>query len=217
VRIVSVASHGNGAGKTRLLTSILDAHPGRFAAVKFTTIFSDGQFCPKDAQRNCACSRLHDEFNVVADAETLAQEGTDTGRLWAAGAKPVLWCLAREGAHAAGWEHARSLLPAGAEVLTEGNTALAHVPSDVLVFVVNPAAPRQAWKKGWQELARRANAVVINECAEAVGRRRPAPAEERLASLREVEEAADGVPRIVARLESPWGDWAGPYLEHLIG
>lgn len=216
MRLVSIASHGNGAGKTRLLTSLLEAHPGRFGAVKFTTIFADGQFCPKDAQARCACSRLHESFNVVTDEATLAEPGTDTGRIWQAGARPVLWCLAREGAHAAAWEHARTLLADDSELLTEGNTALSHVQSDVLLFVVNPCAPRRAWKKGWEDLARRADAIVVNEAEAALGRRRPAPPEERLASLREVESTAPEVPRVVARLEEPWSEWAGPYLESLV-
>jgi hypothetical protein len=217
VRIVSVASHGNGAGKTRLITSLLEAHPGRFAAVKFTTIFRDGQFCPKDEQARCACSKLHGEYHVITDEATLSQDDTDTGRIWAAGARPVLWALAREGGHGKAWEHAREFLRPEAEVLTEGNTALLTIPSDVLLFVVNPCAQRRFWKSNWRPLAERAHAIVVNEAPMALGRRKPASLEEAAASLAEVQEAAPQVPRIVARLDAPFRDWAGPYLEQLVG
>jgi hypothetical protein len=217
MRILSIASHGNGAGKTLLIESILRAHPGRFAAVKFTTIFRDGQFCPKDAQKRCACSKLHGEYQVIDDEPTLSEDGTDTGRLWAAGARPLLWCLARDGAHAAAWEHARELLPAQAELLTEGNTALLTIPADVRLFVVNPCAPRRFWKSNWKALAERSHALVVNEAPEALGKRPCAPPEERAAAVAEVAAAAPDAPRIVARLDAPFRDWAGPLLESLVG
>ena len=216
MRLIGIVSHGNGAGKTRFITSLLEAHPGRFTAVKFTTVYRDGEFCPKDAKRRCACSKLHDEFNVITDEATLAQEGTDTGRITAAGASKVLWCLAREGAHEAGWRHVQELLSPDDELVTEGNSAMLVVPSDVLVFIVNPWMQRRFWKPNWRPLAERAHVVVINEAPEAIGRRPPADEPERRAALAEVAEAAPETPRVVARLESPWSDWAGPLLEDLV-
>jgi len=215
MRLIGVVSHGNGAGKTRFITNLLEAHPGRFAAVKFTTVFRDGQFCPKDAQRNCACTRLHDRYNVITDMETIAQENTDTGRITAAGATQVIWCLAREGAHLEGWEHVKELIPADAELVTEGNSAMLVVPSDVLVFLVNPCMQRRFWKSNWRPLAERADVIVVNEAPEAIGRRKPANDAERRAAMAEVQEAAPETPRIVARLDAPWGEWAGPLLEEL--
>ena len=216
MRLISVASPGNGSGKTRLIESIGRTWPGRFAAVKFTTVFRDGKFCPKDQQRQCACSRLHDEYNVITDAATIAQENTDTGRITAAGIAPVIWALARPGAHASAWAHVRELLPQDAEVLTEGNTALLSVASDVLLFVVNPCVPVKFWKSNWRELCARAQAVIVNEAPEAVGKRPVAPVETRPAILAEAQAAAPETPRIVARLDAPLRDWAGPFLEALI-
>ena len=222
MKLIGVVSHGNGAGKTRLITNLLEAHPGRFSVVKFTTVYRDGEFCPKDAQKRCACSKLHDRFNVISDAATLTQDNTDTGRISAAGARRVLWCLSREGAHAEAWPHVQELLQrdeggeAMTEVITEGNSALLEIPSDALIFLVNPCMPRKFWKSNWKELAERAAAIVVNEAPEAIGKRTPAEAEERKASLAEVHAAAPEVPRIVARLDAPWADWAGPMLESLV-
>ena len=217
MRLIGIASHGNGAGKTRLLTSVLEAHPGRFGAVKFTTVFRDGQFCPKDARRRCACSRLHGELEVVTDPAILAQPDTDTGRMAAAGAHPLAWCLARPGAHAEAWEHVREIVGEAPELLTEGNTALQFIPADVVLFIVNPAMPRRFWKPDWKDLAARAHVVLVNEAPEALGKREPAGREERLAAMHEVQDAAPATPRVIARLAEPFHAWAGPLLENLIG
>ena len=217
MRLIGVVSHGNGAGKTRFITGLLEANPGRFATVKFTTVYRDGKFCPKDTQRTCACTRLHDEFNVITDPEVLAQPNTDTGRITAAGARKVIWCLAREGAHLEAWQHVKELLAPDEELVTEGNSAMLVVPSDLLIFLVNPCMPRRFWKSNWRALAERAHVVVVNEAPEAIGKRRPADEAERRASMAEVQAATPETPRIVGRLTAPWAEWAGPLLEDLIG
>jgi len=215
MRLVGVVSHGNGTGKTRLITSVAEHWPGRFAAVKFTTVVKDGKFCPKDVAKTCACTKLHDDFSIVDDLETLDMPNTDTGRMLSTGLDPVRWCLARPDTHGAAWEHLRELLPADAELLTEGNTAMHVVPSERLVFVVNPCVPRQAWKPDWKELAQRSAVVIVNEAPEALGRRRPASEEEREATLAELQEATPGLPRVIARFEAPFADWAGPLVESI--
>lgn len=215
MRLIGIVGHGNGAGKTLFLQRLLEAHPGRFCAVKFTTVFKDGN-CPKDAQRRCACTRLHDAFTVISDDETIRMPNTDTGRIAAAGAHPVIWCLAQPERHAEAWEHVRELLPPDRDILTEGNSALLVLPSDALIFLVNPAMPRKFWKSNWRALAERAQAIVVNDAPEAVGRRAPAGPDEKRASLAEVHEAAPETPRIVARLDAPWSDWAGDLLDDLV-
>jgi hypothetical protein len=183
--------------------------------VKFTTIFSTGQFCPKDAQKRCACTRLHDRFEVISDLETIEQADTDTGRIARAGALQVLWCLAREGAHAEAWEHVKELVPADSEIVTEGNTALLSIPTDALIFLVNPSMPRRYWKSNWKPLAERAHAVVVNDAPQAIGRRKPAPPEERAASLAEVLAAAPLALRVTGHLDTPWHAWGSP-LDRLV-
>jgi hypothetical protein len=215
MRLVGIVGHGNGTGKTLFLQRLLEAHPARFCAVKFTTVFKDGN-CPKDAQRLCACTKLHDEFTILTDEATIAQPDTDTGRLVAAGAGPVIWCLSKPGHHAEAWEHVRPLLPRDRDVVTEGNSALLEIPSDALVFLVNPTVPRKFWKSNWRELAARSCAVVVNDAPEALGRRRPATPEERKAAMVEVQDAAPAAPRIVARLQEPWSEWAGDFLEDVV-
>ena len=215
MRLVGVVSHGNGTGKTRLLTSVAEHWPGRFSAVKFTTIFSDGKFCPRDVAKTCACTKLHEDYQVIDDLESLDQPNTDTGRMIAAGLAPVRWCLARPDTHGAAWKHLSTMIPEDAELLTEGNTAMHSVPSDRLVFVVNPRVPRAAWKDDWKALAERSSVVIVNDSVEAVGRRRPAGDEEAGRSLAEVQEATPGLPRVVARYDAAFADWAGPLVESI--
>ncbi|MEM7246259.1 MAG: hypothetical protein AAF533_13000 [Acidobacteriota bacterium] len=216
MRVIGVSGTGNGSGKTLFITRVAEAHPGRFGALKFTTVFRDGQFCPKDAQKRCACTRLHDEHQVIADEETLSQENTDTGRMIEAGLRPVLWTLARPGSHEAAYQHVRELLPDDREILAEGNTAQPLLRPDVSVFLYNPCVPLRAWKDNWQELAAGADIVIVNDAPVALGRRRPAGEEEHAAASEAVREAAPTVPRVVARLEEPLEAWAGPLLEELI-
>jgi hypothetical protein len=215
MRLVGIVSHGNGTGKTSLMTSVARHWPDRFAAVKFTTVVQDGKFCPRDVAKSCACTQLHDDYSVIDDLATLDVENTDTGRMLAAGLAPVRWCLAKPDTHAAAWEHLRELIPESTELLTEGNTAMHVVPSDRLVFVVNPRVPRAAWKPDWAELAQRSSVVIINEAPEALGRRRPASDEDCEAALAEVHEATPGLPRVVARFDAPFADWAGPLVESI--
>ncbi len=215
MRLLGIVSHGNGAGKTLFIERLLEAHPGRFAAVKFTTVFRDGN-CPKDAQRRCACTRLHEAFTVISDDQAIRTENTDTGRIARAGADPVIWCLCKPGEHAAGWAHVQELLPGDRELVTEGNSAMEVIPSDALIFLVNPAMPQKFWKSNWLALLQRSRAVVVNDAPGALGRRAAAAPEERRRALDAVHEAAPQTPRVVARLDEPWAAWAGDLLEELV-
>ncbi len=161
MRIVSVAAPGNGSGKTLAISSILGAFPGRLTAVKFTTVFRDGVNCPR-TETACACRSLHGKFTIVTDPAVLAASETDTGRLGAAGAREVFWCLARPGAHEAAWRHMRDLLPEGCDLITEGNTIIPVLAPDLLFVIMSPGIARARWKGDTWELVRRANAVVIN-------------------------------------------------------
>jgi len=162
VTIVSVAAPGNGSGKTTALASILSAFPGRFTAVKFTTVFRDGVNCPR-TEKACACRELHGAYTVVTDPAILAMAESDTGRLTRSGARAVLWCLARPGAHAEAWAHLRQgLLPEGAVLLTEGNSIVPWIDPDLLIMVMSPLLPKGRWKQDAWDLARRADVVVVN-------------------------------------------------------
>lgn len=204
MRIVSVAATGNGSGKTLLLEKILDAFPRRLVAVKFTTVYRDGVNCPR-TEKTCACRSLHGRYTVVTDPRVLETPSTDTGRLAAAGAHSVLWCLAQPGAHAEAWEHLRrDLLPAGSSVVTEGNSVVPVLQPALLLVVMSPALPRERWKPDAWMLAERADHVVVN-------RHRCEPGDaERLASEVAARRApgGGGAPSIeeISRPLASWED-----------
>ena len=168
MRIVSVGAPGNSSGKTRTLSAILEAFPGRFSVVKFTTVYKDGVNCPR-TEKACACRSLHGRYTVVTDPAVIAMEDTDTGRLTRAGGSPVYWCLALVGAHEEAWGHIRrDLLAPGASVLTEGNTIIPILEPDLLVMVASPRLPKERWKHDAEDLIRRADVAVVNRhgCSE---------------------------------------------------
>ena len=160
--IVSIASPGNGSGKTSLAVTILRAHPGAFTAVKMTTVYRDGENCPR-TEAACACRTLHGPYTVVSDPTVVAAPGTDTGKLHAAGARRTLWCLSIPSATTLAWTHLVSdLLEPGEAVLTEGNRIAAAADPDLLILVVNPETPRARWKGDTWDLAARSALVVVN-------------------------------------------------------
>ncbi|MFQ5700258.1 MAG: hypothetical protein ACE5HU_00250 [Acidobacteriota bacterium] len=163
MKIISVAAPGNSSGKTSTIAAILGAFPGRLDAVKFTTVFKDGVNCPR-TETACACRTLRGPFTVVTERRMLQEEGTDTGRLARAGARSVLWCLARQGWHRQAWSHLRAgLVGETAEIITEGNSIVPFLDPDMLIMVVDPALARERWKPDSWELIERADRVVIND------------------------------------------------------
>ncbi|HKY31297.1 MAG TPA: hypothetical protein VJV23_02090 [Candidatus Polarisedimenticolia bacterium] len=202
--IVSVTAPANGSGKTTAVAAMAAAFPGRWAAVKFTTVYKDGVHCPR-SQGSCACRELKGAFTIVDDPRTLLAAGTDTGRLAGAGAVPVLWCLARPGAHAEAWRRLRSeRLGPCAAILTEGNAIVREISPDLLVAVVSPAAPRERWKADSWDLIRRAGVVVVNSHGgDAAGLE---------GIVRDVAAARGGLRPPVADLTRPMTEWDGGRL-----
>ena len=206
--IVSVAAPGNGSGKTMTLAAILEAFPGRFSVVKFTTVFKDGVNCPK-TEKACACRSLHGQYTVVTDPRVISMEDTDTGRLTHAGGSPVIWCLALVGAHAEAWDHIRrDLLPSGASVLTEGNTVVPILRPDLLVVVASPRLPKERWKADALDLIRKADVVIVN---------RHGCSEEAIAALAdEIAGLRSGRAPAVEDVVQPLASWRDPTLREQV-
>jgi hypothetical protein len=162
-RILSIVAPANGSGKTGLVSTILAAFPGRFTAAKFTTVYRDGEHCPK-TETACACHELHGHFTIIDDPRIIEQEGTDTGRMSRSGASRTLWCLALPSAHRALWDHlTREIIRPDERLVTEGNRAAGVIGPERIVMVVGPRTPRSRWKDDAWALMGRADLVVINE------------------------------------------------------
>lgn len=209
-RVLSIASPGNGSGKTRLAVTLLQAHPGLFSAVKFTTVYRDGQNCPK-TETACACRALHGMFTIISDPAIIGQEETDTGRLSRAGAVRTLWGLAIPSALSRLWEHLTSeVLRQGERVISEGNRIVPVVSPDVLVMVVGPDVPRGRWKSDTWDLIARADLVVINDHAPAAGAIVPS-----IASLEREIRGRTRAPVIVQDAALPLERWSDGTLARL--
>ena len=159
---ITIASPCNNSGKTSLLLSILSTFPKLFSAAKFTTIHSEGQFCPV-GNTGCPCHQLEGDFLLCEDLTVLGQSETDTGKMVQAGAQKVLWGVARpEGYPALVKQLKNVVLNQSVNLLTEGNSVLKHLRPDLLLFVVNSSTAWKLRKKDSDYLMEIADFIIIN-------------------------------------------------------
>jgi hypothetical protein len=157
--LLSVSGACSRAGKTALAVSLLRDFP-EAAAVKFTTTEDVFERCPRGTP--CVVCDIDVPFRIVADEATLGQPGTDTARLAATGAAPVVWAIARASAVTAAWEAVRRRVAARPVVVMEGSTITRVAGPDLNLFVVHPFLSPERWKPGSAELIAGCDAVVVN-------------------------------------------------------
>jgi molybdopterin-guanine dinucleotide biosynthesis protein len=199
MRIVSVSGACSGAGKTALLETLLRALPGPAAAVKFTTTEDVFERCPRGS--SCVVCDIDVPYRVIADPKVLREPGTDTDRLSAAGARPVLWAIARESAAAPAWDAVTRLLPPDALVVLEGSSVVERglARPDLRLFVAHRKVPPERWKPTSASLIAAADRVVVH----APDGSRPA------AAVVEGIEARGGAGRwVAADVTTPLCGWA---------
>ena len=90
-----VGAASRNAGKTTLACALVQAvaRSCPVAAVKVTIVRDDGHGCPRGDEGCGVCERLDVPFRLTEQVGE--PDDTDTGRLLAAGARPVLWLCAR--------------------------------------------------------------------------------------------------------------------------
>ena len=160
---VSIASPCNDSGKTSLLLSVLSTFPQSFSAAKFTTIYSEGQFCPV-GNTGCPCHQLEGDFLLCENLDVLDQPETDTGRMIQAGAQKVLWGVARPQGYPELVKQVKNVIPnQSVNLLTEGNSVLKYLRPDLLLFVVNPSLQWALRKKDSSHLMEVADFIIINQ------------------------------------------------------
>jgi hypothetical protein len=204
--IVSVSGATSRAGKTALAVSLLRALPaGTAAAVKFTTTEDVFERCPRGSP--CVVCDIDVPFRLVEDAETLGQEGTDTRRLGDAGARRVVWAIARASHVEAAWAAVRTRIAGAENVVMEGSTIVETARPDLLFFVLHPFLSPERWKPTSTALLARADAVVINRPT--AERREPgAPVMSAVLACRAGDVRVADVTR-------PLADWAPDLLTRL--
>jgi hypothetical protein len=205
--LVSVAGACSRAGKTALAETLLRAWPpGASVAVKFTTTEDVFKRCPRGTP--CVVCDIDVPFRLVEDPRVLGQEGTDTARLQAAGARRVVWAIARQGALQAAWSAVRQRIAGAPLVVMEGSTIVDGAAPDLLTFVAHPHLSPRRWKPTSPPLVKRADLLVVNR--DAADDRPPSP--EVLEELRGARGAADWR---VADVRRPLAEWAPDLLERL--
>jgi hypothetical protein len=199
VGLVSVAGATSRAGKTALAASILRGLPeGAATAVKFTTTDDVFERCPRGTP--CVVCDIDVPFQIVTEARVLREPGTDTDRLAAAGARRVVWAIARKGALERAWRRVGELLEPGLWVM-EGSTIAFLAKPDLTLFVVHPFLDPARWKDSSQHLLREADVVLINRPAGEVR----APSGAVLEAIRALRGKADAR---VADVTQPLCEWA---------
>ena len=212
---VVVAGSSSRAGKTALAETILRGLGGGAAAVKFTTTEDIFEKCPRGT--TCIVCDIDVPFKVIRDVATLGESGTDTARLQAATAGPVLWTIARKSVAAHAWlATVRLLDQAKADakssgddggLVVEGSTVASLCAPDFTFFVVHPFLSPERWKDGTRELLGRANCVVIN--SQAAEKREPS------AAVMEAVNEQHPYDLRVADVLKPLDTWAGDLLPRL--
>lgn len=188
------------SGKTALAATLLQARAARPAlAVKFTTTDDVFERCPRGTA--CVVCDIDVPFRIVEDAATLRQAGTDTDRLAAAGARRVIWTIAKASHAALAWRATRERLRDAAWVVVEGSTVVDLARPDTLFFVAHPFLSPARWKPTSEPLVARADAVVVNRPA---GEARP-PSPEVLEALVRFRGRDD---LLIADVTRPLADWA---------
>jgi hypothetical protein len=213
VRLLSVSGACSRSGKTACAVSLLEALPrGAAAAVKFTTTEDVFERCPRGTP--CVVCDIDVPFRIVEDPKVLGEAGTDTERLGRAGARRVLWAIAKQQAAERAWKEVLSRLRQGTPqgegfVVMEGSTVVGLARPERTVFVVHPFLSPSRWKTTSPALLAQADLVVVNRPA---AETRP-PAAEVLAEIERHRPSAGRASYVVADVTRSAREWAGPLLE----
>lgn len=203
--LISVAGASSRAGKTAAAVTVLRALPGA-AAVKFTTTEDAFTRCPRGTR--CVVCDIDVPFRIVEDPGILREPGTDTDRLAAAGARRVVWAIAKHAAAADAWSAVRARLGDG-PVVVEGSSVVALARPDLLIFVAHPFLLPERWKPTSAALIRDADLVVVNR--RAGERRRPAAS-----VMAALEKPRRGRGVVVADVTRPLDVWAKGLLDRFL-
>src|SRR5262245_53857977 len=119
VFLVSVSGACSRSGKTALAATLIRAcPPGSTLAVKFTTTEEVFKRCPRGTA--CVVCDIDVPFRIVTEKPLLEQPGTDTERLGSAGARRVIWAIARQSAVETAWATVKAMVGDASHVVMEG-------------------------------------------------------------------------------------------------
>jgi hypothetical protein len=189
LRTIVVAGVSSGAGKTCVAESMTRALAGRCrtAAAKITVTHGE-RGCPHGGKGCNVCGSLGGDFQVITRDNIILQPGTDTARLAAAGAFPVVWAITREAAIKDAWREMSLLMSETACAVIESNTLAQIIRPTLTLMVVDPSVSRKIWKPSAEHLIAVADYVIFNDRG---------PREKRQERLREVESLRDSTRDLI--------------------
>lgn len=206
MHLISVAGACSRSGKTALAVTLLRTLPPGANAVKFTTTGDVFERCPRGTP--CVVCDIAVPYRIVEDPQVLSEAGTDTARLGEAGARRVLWVIAKQNAARAAWDGVRSRFSPEETVVMEGSTIVGLSDPGLCLFVVHPFLAPERWKPTSAALLARADVVVVN--VPQAERRRPSGAVlAQIARLRGKGEIREG------DVTRPLAEWAPDLAERL--
>lgn len=161
MQLISVAGATSKSGKTTLVCNLLGAFGHwRASAVKFSTNYGKPRGCHLGSP--CEVCDLNDGFRIITDPAIIRVHDKDTGRFSDAGARQVIWTIAREYATAAAWDATLETLAGDSMVVIEGSRVVSVAQPSMRFYLVHAAIPPAQWKDSAASLIRGADVVVIN-------------------------------------------------------
>jgi len=189
LKTIVVAGVASGAGKTSLAEAVIKILAKNYAtaAAKITVTHGE-RGCPHGGKGCNVCSSLGGDFQVITKLAITGQAGTDTARLGAAGAYPVVWTITRHEMIAQAWNAMRTVFVEKELVVIESNTLAQTIQPALILMIVDPTVSRRLWKPSARQLIETADFVIFNE--------RGAP-DKRETTLKEVLSLRGSFERVV--------------------
>ncbi|MBI4651243.1 hypothetical protein HY745_08175 [Candidatus Desantisbacteria bacterium] len=132
MKIISITGAASSAGKTHIACTLIRHLPG-FASLKITRC--SGGSCPRGKSCN-VCNSFSGDFHIEENKKIIMQPGTDTWRMYNAGASRVLWIKARPEALKRAVDACLSSLSGLPGIIVEGNSFLDVCKADVSIMVI---------------------------------------------------------------------------------
>lgn len=171
LKTIVVAGVASKAGKTSLaeaVTLFLAKHYAT-AAAKITVTHGE-RGCPHGGKGCNVCSSLGGDFQVISKASIIEQAGTDTARLHAAGAAPVIWTITKYEMIGLAWNAMRAVIGDAEWAVIESNTLAQTIQTTLTLMIVDPTVSRRSWKPSAPALIKSADLIVFNDRGTAVKR-----------------------------------------------
>ncbi len=175
-RVIVVGGHTRSIGKTQLVCDVIAAFPeANWIAGKITQ-YGHG-VCAQNGE-NCDCAPT--EHVCALDWETHSDNGTDSGRFLAAGARRSFWLRTKQGFLAEGLPLLRAALRQvstdksgeALPLILESNSLLQFLKPSLYFAVIDPA--KEDFKDSARAVLDRADALVLRGSASAFSATAPA-------------------------------------------